>query len=191
MVQMLKLKYEENRSAADAQIQTGLQEVEMNTNRLISLLIVIGLAAVAALTVREAVATSLVTQWARETQGIQRGHAAEAARWAAQAEYYAKIARQAKEAEGIQRGHEAEAARWNAQAEYYARLAPPGSDSQSHLNLLNLIGAARYTGVALQEFERTGNRNALPVCITAETLAELPETIGGNRWKEFVPVCGQ
>ena len=84
-----------------------------------------------------------------------------------------------------------QAARWAAQAEYFAKLAPTGSRGPAHLNLIQLIGAARYTGEALLEFERTGNRNALPICISAETLAELPETIGGNRWKELVPVCGQ
>lgn len=110
---------------------------------------------------------------------------------AAQAEFYAKAVQKEKEAQGIQPSQEAEAARWAAKAEYYDRLAPPGSKSLSHLNLVHLIGAARYTGEALLEFERTGNRSALPICISAETLAELPETIGGNRWKELVPICSQ
>jgi hypothetical protein len=163
----------------------------MNTNRLFSLLIVVGLVVVAALTVREAIATSLVTQQAKEAQGIQRGREAETARWAAQAEYYAQAAHKAKEAQSIQRARQAEAARWAGQAEYYARLAPQGAENQSHLNLIQLIGAARYTGEALLEFELTGNRAALPLCISTETLAELPETIGSNRWKELVPVCSQ
>ena len=182
----------------------------MSKNRLFSLLVVIGLVAVAALTAREAYATSLVVQQAKEAQGIQRGHDAEAARWAALAKHYAKgvqgIHRSrdpeaarwaaqaeyyAKEVQGIQRSRDAEAARWAALAEYSKKLGPPGSENPSHLSLSSLISAARYTGEALQEYERTGNRKALPICISAETLAELPPVIGNNDWMSIVPVCGQ
>jgi hypothetical protein len=53
-----------------------------------------------------------------------------------------------------------------------------------------LMVGARYTAMSLYEYERTGNRNLLPECITPEILALLPSSIGDNRWQALVPMCG-
>lgn len=53
-----------------------------------------------------------------------------------------------------------------------------------------LMVGARYTAMALNEYERTGNRNLLPECISPDILALLPSRIGSNRWQAEVPMCG-
>lgn len=51
-----------------------------------------------------------------------------------------------------------------------------------------LIVGARYTGLAIQEYVRTGNRNLLPDCIAPEVMALLP-TIGDDTWRSEVAPC--
>lgn len=91
----------------------------MYANRFFTLLIVVALASITALTVQEAVATDAVAlaPQLHEAQR-QRTRAAEVARWTAMGEYYENV-----EAGKIRRSRAAAAARWIAMGEYYQELA--------------------------------------------------------------------
>ena len=113
----------------------------MYANRFFALVVVMALAAVIALTVHEAVATSAsaLDPQAPEAQRLERGRAADAARWTAMGEYYGQLEaaqlqrsrwnamfehhQNLEEAQSMERSREAETARWNAMAEYYQREA--------------------------------------------------------------------
>jgi len=103
----------------------------MITNRFFNLLVVMALVLVASLTVREALATSIVLSDTEKTQ------AADAARWTAMGEHYADL-------ETIQsREQAADAARWIAMGKYYENQA-----KFQNLGLNHTADAARWTAMA-------------------------------------------
>lgn len=106
----------------------------MSANRFLNLLVLMALALVATLTVREAVATSAVLS---DTEKAQRAQVADAARWTAMGEYYANVS------EVQSRGQAADAARWTAMSEYYKNLA-----KSQNLDRGRAADAARWTAVA-------------------------------------------
>ena len=112
---------------------------------------------------------------------------AEAARWVAMGEYYTNLQKSAANP-ASQRGREADAARWIAMGKYYTDLQAAEVARQAHHDL---IVAARYTGLALEDYERTGKKSSLPACVAAEIAAELPTNIGSNGWKGLVPICSK
>ncbi|HEY9528369.1 MAG TPA: hypothetical protein VIR02_14850 [Anaerolineales bacterium] len=87
----------------------------MFTNRIFTVLVILVLAAVIVLTVREAMATSAVAPNPEEAPSIERSRSADTARWEAIAEYYQSV----EEAHNLQRGRAADAARWTVLAHYY------------------------------------------------------------------------
>jgi hypothetical protein len=94
------------------------KEIKMYANRFFTLLVVVALASITALTVQEAIATkavALVPQL-REAER-QRIRAAEVARWTAMGEYYENV-----EAAKLTRSRDADTARWMGQAEYHEIL---------------------------------------------------------------------
>ena len=111
----------------------------MFTNRFFTVLVIVALAAVIVLTVREAMATSAVAYNAGEALSMERSWSADTARWEAMGKYYenqvprlrsrsAETARweaiaeyylSVEEAQDLQRGRAADAARWTDLAEYY------------------------------------------------------------------------
>jgi ABC-type multidrug transport system fused ATPase/permease subunit len=120
------------------------KEIDMYTNRFFSIVLILTLVAVVAFTVREAMATDLLSQEAQRIQRSrnaetarwvatgqyyqqleevhrQRSRAADAARWAALGEYYENL----EVVESLQRGRDADAARWTAMAEYYTQVISP------------------------------------------------------------------
>ncbi|HJR80945.1 MAG TPA: hypothetical protein VJ821_12790, partial [Anaerolineales bacterium] len=90
----------------------------MYTNRFFTLLVVVSLVSITALTVQEAVAIKAIVlaPQLHEAQR-QRIRAAEVARWTAMGEYYENV-----EAAKLRRGRDADIARWMGQAEYYQNL---------------------------------------------------------------------
>jgi hypothetical protein len=110
------------------------KEIKMSANRFLNLLVLMALALVATLTVREAMATSAVLS---DAQKAERAQAADAARWTAMAEYYASAA------EVQSRGQAADAARWTAMGEYYKNLA-----KSQNLDRGRAADAARWTAMA-------------------------------------------
>jgi hypothetical protein len=122
------------------------KEVEMFTNRMFRLMIVLALGLVFALTIQEAIATSTVAKQGKESQLSERSLAADTARWMALGQIEAK--KQAIEALDRQRGIEADSARWAALAEMEAKnLALEALNSQRAL----AADAARW--MAQAEFE--------------------------------------
>lgn len=97
------------------------------------------------------------------------------ARWEALGQAYANAVSPARQAD---------LARWVSLGEYYSNL-DGASNTLAHARL---VASARYTGLALQEYERTGNPNLLPDTISPQIIAELPSTIGTNSWKAVVEV---
>ena len=91
----------------------------MYKNRFFTVLVPIALIVVLALTVREVFATSslMLDPQTQEALNLQRGRAADAARWTAMSEYYDKL----KQAQ-LERRRAADTARWNAMAEYYMQM---------------------------------------------------------------------
>ena len=79
----------------------------MFTNRLFTVLVILALAAVIMLTVREAMATSAVASNAEETLRVERSRSADTARWEAMGKYYENQAQ-------YLRSRSAETARWEA-----------------------------------------------------------------------------
>jgi|GEM_PF-2211336 len=90
----------------------------MFTNRFFTTLIIVALAAVFGLTVREAVLTSAVGSELTEAERIQQSLAADTAHWQTMGEYYANQAK----AQRMERIRKADLARGEAMAEYYQRL---------------------------------------------------------------------
>jgi hypothetical protein len=72
---------------------------------------------------------------------LERGRAADAARWAAMAEYY----QQRYAAPGLNRAQAAEAARWEAMAAYYQDLA---ESRAQNLGRGRAADSARWTAMA-------------------------------------------
>jgi hypothetical protein len=113
----------------------------MFTNRFFTVLVILALAAVIVLTVREAMATSAVASNAEEALRVERSRSADTARWEAMGKYYenqaqrqrsrsadtarweaiAEYYQSVEEAQNVQRGRDADAARWTDLAEYYQR----------------------------------------------------------------------
>jgi hypothetical protein len=112
---------------------------------------------------------------------------ADAARWQALGEYYLNLSASDANFDATF-SRDTAAARWDGLGKYYTDLKSAEAANQAHAAL---VSAARYTGEALEQFERSGDKKMLPDCITADVMAELPGNIGGNRWKSLVPVCGQ
>ena len=110
---------------------------------------------------------------------IQRAVNADAARWAGLAEAYANSG-------DAHRAMDAYTARWAGLAQLYAEPKLTTSESQQ----ANVSVSAHYTGLAIQEYVRTGNRNFLPKCISQDILALLPP-IGDDSWRSEVAICGQ
>ncbi len=110
----------------------------------------------------------------------ERAAQAEAARWEAWARMYAS--------EQQARARQADAARWQGLAELYARAnAPASAEAQ---RAAALAGAARYTGLAILEYQRTGNRSLLPKCLSPEIMALLPPAPSAS-WRAEVALCSQ
>ena len=113
----------------------------MYANRFFTLLVVVALASIIALTVQEAIATKAVAlaPQLHEAQR-QRNRAAETARWTAMGKYFENV-----EAGKIQRSRNADAARWMAMSEYYLKLTE--AESQN-LQRGRTADAARWTAMA-------------------------------------------
>lgn len=108
----------------------------MFTNRFFTVLVILALAAVSVLTVREAIATSAVTSNTEEALRIERSRNADAARWEAMGKYYENQAQR-------QRSRSADTARWEAIAEYYQSL-----EEAQNLQRGRAADAARLTAMA-------------------------------------------
>ena len=145
----------------------------MSTSRVFSLFVALALVVVAVLVVQAGIATSALTP-------NDRARRADVARWVAMGEYYTGVNPDAR------RAREADVARWVAMGEFYAKIGAPSNAGRAAL-----IASARYTGLALLEYERTGNPKFLPRCIAPQMMAELPAHIGSNQWKSVVGVCGE
>ncbi|MEK7325955.1 MAG: hypothetical protein AAB217_11930 [Chloroflexota bacterium] len=111
---------------------------------------------------------------------VQRAANADAARWTGLAEAYAKSG-------DAQQAMDAYAARWAGLAQLYAE---PTAGTISESQQANVSVAAHYTGLAIQEYARTGNREFLPTCISQDVLALLP-SIGDDSWRSEVASCSQ
>ena len=85
-----------------------------------------------------------------------------------------------------QRAANAAAARWSGLAEMYGKGIETAQDSQH----ADIALAAHYTGLAIQEYVRTGDRKFLPTCISPEVMALLPH-IGDDTWRAEVANCGE
>ena len=70
---------------------------------------------------------------------IERGRAADTARWTAMGEYYMQL-----EAAQLQRSRVADTARWNAMAEYYQKLAKAEAQNLARARAAD---AARWTAM--------------------------------------------
>ena len=178
----------------------------MSTNRIIFVFVTIALLVTAIFVAQSAVATAHSVSAGREA----RADGADVARWEAQGEYYSKLQpaaasfdpQRSREADAARwaalgeaytrlddkRGSAADVARWEAMGEYYTSLSSTEAAKQAHNDL---IAAARYTGLALEDFELTGKKSSLPACIPADVMAELPATIADNHWKSMVSTCSQ
>jgi hypothetical protein len=113
---------------------------------------------------------------------VQRAANADAARWTGLAEAYAK----SSAGYDAQQVMDAYADRWAGLAQLYTEPKPTTSESQQ----ADVFLAAHYTGLAIQEYVRTGNREFLPTCISQDVLALLP-SIGDDSWRSEVTICGQ
>jgi hypothetical protein len=151
----------------------------VSTNRLFNLLVIVSLFFVGALVVQAAIVTRPLAQ---STIGRQ----ADVDRWVALGNYYSKQIVPNTGA-GLERGREADAARWAAMGDYYHSINTSGAALQAQANL---VSAARYTGLALQEYERTGAKNLLPTCLPLEVAAMFP-AYQADHWKALVPACAQ
>jgi hypothetical protein len=125
------------------------KEIKMYANRLFTLLVVVALASIAALTVQEAVATQvlLFDTPSREAQR-KRTLEADLARWNARGEYYENV-----EAGNIQRSRNADTARWMGQAEFYL----PVEESQN-LQRSRAADTARWTAMGEQYRDLAGDQ---------------------------------
>jgi hypothetical protein len=178
----------------------------MSANRIIIVVVAIALLVTAGLITQSVIATANTVSSVREPRAAD----ADVARWVAEGEYYSKLqpvaasfdpqrsrdvdaARWAALGEAYSRlddnrGRAADAARWVAMGEYYTGMSSVEAAKQAHNDL---IAAARYTGMALEDYELTGKKSSLPACIPADVMAELPATIGDNHWKSMVSNCSQ
>jgi len=177
----------------------------MSTNRIIYVVVAIALFVTAVFVTQSVVATAHSVSAGREARAAD----ADVARWVAEGEYYSKLQpaaasfdpQHSREADAArwaalgeayarsdERGRSADAARWAAMGEFYKNLSSAEAAKQAHNDL---IAAARYTGLALEDFELTGKKSSLPACIPADVMAELPANIGNNHWKSSVPICSQ
>ena len=177
----------------------------MSTNRIIIVVVAIALLVTGGFVVQSVFATANTVSSVRESRASE----ADVARWVGQGEYYSKMsssaasfdAQHSRDADAArwaalgeayassdERGRKADAARLVAMGEYYKDLSSAEAAKQVHNDL---IAAARYTGLALEDYELTGKKSSLPACIPADVMAELPATIGGNHWKSMVSTCSQ
>jgi hypothetical protein len=151
----------------------------MYANRLFTLLVVVALASITALTVQEAVATQVLlldnpsreaqrkrtleadlARWTAmgeyyenvETGKIQRSRSADTARWMGQAEFYQNV----EESQNLQRRRAADAARWTAMGEYYENVA-----GDQVLSRAQSADAARWLAMSeyYQKFTETEAQN--------------------------------
>ena len=73
----------------------------------------------------------------------------------------------------------------------YNSATPGQPPATAASDMSNIAWAARYTGAAIQEFGRTGNRNQLPNRISARVANELPfRGAGFNSIEEFMQALG-
>lgn len=96
---------------------------------------------------------------------------------------------------GLTRGQQADAARYQAQADAVANgtyNAANGALPETPASDMAWIAdAARYTGLAIYEYGKTGNRNQLPNRINARVAAELPfRGAGFTSTEEFMMALG-
>lgn len=173
----------------------------MNTNRKIYLFAFSALFVTALFIIKSVSATADLVSEAREARAEQ----ADVQRWVAAGEYYSKQLESISsiDAERIRnvnadrwqalgetylginsRSREADAARWQAIGEYYQKLLEADVARLAHANI---VASARYTGLALQEYQRTGNPNLLPPCISADVAGELLD----NDWQATVHICAR
>jgi len=153
----------------------------MSKNRIIVGIVAVILIVAAGFTTQSAIATARVLSTTRSAQA----DAADVARWVAMGEYYTKLAASESGAEE-QRILDNEAARLEAMGKYYTALQ---ASEALKLAQVELVASARYTGQALEQYERTGDPSFLPTCLSADVMAELPANIGDNSWKSQVPAC--
>ena len=113
-----------------------------------------------------------------------RASQAEADRWSGLANLYVKSGA----GYDAVRAEHANAARWTGLAGMYPAAGSAGSASASER--AGQAEAARYTGLAIQEYYRTGDQGLLPECITPEIAAALPG-IGDNSWQTVGGTCGK
>jgi hypothetical protein len=102
-------------------------------------LVLVALISIAALTVQEAVATSMLNSNAN-VQRMEQSRAADAARWTAMGEYYQS--RVEAESLNLERSRSADAARWGAMAVYYQELEKKSQERG------RAADAARWTAMA-------------------------------------------
>jgi hypothetical protein len=177
----------------------------MSTNRIILVIVAIALLVTGGFVVQSVFATANTVSSVREPRAAD----ADVARWVAEGEYYSKLqpaaasfdAQRSREADVARwaalgeayarsdgRGRTADAARWVAMGEYYTGMNSVEAAKRAHNDL---IAAARYTGLALEDYELTGKKSSLPDCIPADVMAELPANIGDNHWKSMVSTCSR
>ncbi len=148
----------------------------MKTKRVISVFILTALLITGVFVVQAASETSKLTK--RDNRAEQ----ADVLRWEAMGDYYSRQSGSSSISSADEiRSREVAAKRWQAMADAYSK-----ADLQEQNNLAS---AARYTGLALDEYERTGNVKLLPKCISAVVYSLLPSHIGSNSWKGIVPAC--
>ena len=153
----------------------------MSTNRILFVFVAIALVVTAVFTTRSAIANANILSKNNETRAAE----AFAARWKAMGEHYANQSTTDVQF-NAQRSWAAETARWVAMGKHYSGLQAEEAAKLAHINL---VVAARYTGLALQEYEKTTNKDVLPSCISMEIRAELPAAFGDNQWMSLVPNC--
>ena len=110
----------------------------MITSRLSIVLVLVALISIAALTVQEAVATSMLNSNGN-VQRMEQSRAADAARWTAMGEYYQS--RVEAESRHLERARSADAARWAAMAVHYQALDKSRERGRA-------ADAARWTAMA-------------------------------------------
>ena len=122
----------------------------MFTSRLSMVLVLVALISIAALTVQEAVATSMLNS-STNIERMEQSRAADAARWNAMGEYYQSQAE--AESMKLERGRSADAARWGAMAAYYQALGASQARARE-------ADAARWTAIAAhyEVFEKALDR---------------------------------
>jgi hypothetical protein len=155
----------------------------MSANRIIVVIVAIALLVTGGLVTQSVIATAKTTSSIRESRAAD----ADVARWVGLGEYYSKQSLTIPSSDTL-RSRVADAARWEGLGKYYTDLNSAEAAIQAHAAL---VAAARYTGQALEQYELTGNKKALPACISTDVMAELPANIGDNHWKSVVPDCGQ